>query len=806
MTGDLPPGAAPSLETGMEPAISVPLPDRIGQYNIKRIIGSGGMGTVYEAMQEQPRRVVAVKVMKKGLTSRSALRRFTYESQILARLRHPGIAQVFDAGVHDDGTGGVPYFAMEYIANAKTVRDFVKDRKLNGREILALFIKICEAVHHGHQKGIIHRDLKPDNILVDSSGQPKIIDFGVARATDSDLAVTTLQTSIGQLVGTLQYMSPEQIDADPHDMDTRADVYALGVVLYELLTGKLPYDVRGVSVMEATRVIRDVNPQRISAIDSTLKGDTETIVLHALEKDRDRRYQSALELAGDIERYLGNHPIIARPPSMLYYMRTFAKRNKAVVVGVAAVFLALVLGVVGMTLEADRAHDARDEAKAAKLRAESEADRAGRAEETARREADTANAAVEYVRKMFSSLNAREGSGPNTKVSEVLDDAARGIEDAFADEPEVQARLQSIFGNGYRALTLYPQAVQHLRESLALQRQTLGESHEEIAQTLEDLCGVLWFQRRLDEAVEAIEESLAMRRALFGDEHEEVASGMNYLAACLNSQGKPDEAERLYRETLAMRIRLLGEGDELVARSKNNLATCLRVRGKYDEAEQLYREALAIVRALRGADHIDVGRGLSSLATCLIAMEREIEAEGYLIEALHIKQSQLRDDHASIAITQHALADLYFSMGRYDEAVMLCREAIEIRKSKHEPTDGRIIASVSLLAKLLVATGEYAEAEDAAQEEVLLRRTARQDDSRIAAAEGLYGYAIAKQGRREKAETLLLGSYRQLRRDRGIEHQWTQEIVARLIELYELWNQPEEASTYRKLLAGDAAE
>ena len=225
-------------QTFQSAPVAAPIPKRIGQYSIKRAIASGGMGTVYEALQEKPRRTVAVKVMRQGIASRSALRRFDYEAQLLARLRHPGIAQVYNAGIHRDGDVTVPYFAMEYIVGGKPVTKYVKDKKLGTRERMKLFSDVCEAVHHGHQKGIIHRDLKPSNILVDSSGQVKIIDFGVARCTDSDMAVTTLQTDVGQLIGTLQYMSPEQCAADPHDIDTRSDVYALGVVFYEMLCGR----------------------------------------------------------------------------------------------------------------------------------------------------------------------------------------------------------------------------------------------------------------------------------------------------------------------------------------------------------------------------------------------------------------------------------------------------------------------------------------------------------------------------------------------------------------------------------------
>jgi serine/threonine protein kinase len=303
-------------------------PKTIGHYAIKDYIGSGGMADVYLAVQEHPRRKVALKLMKRGITSRSALRRFEFESQILARLRHPNIAQVYDAGTHDDGSGGVPYFAMEYVPGHKPITEYAKHEKLTTKERLKLFAKVCDAVHHGHQKGIIHRDLKPGNILVDSSGEPKVIDFGVARCTDSDMAVTTLQTDIGQLIGTLQYMSPEQCQADPDDLDTRSDVYALGVVLYELLREQLPYDVTKATVFEAARVVKEEQPRKPSTINRTLRGDVETIALKALEKERRRRYQSSLELYSDIQRHLRNEPIEAKRDSSWYVLRKIMSRRK----------------------------------------------------------------------------------------------------------------------------------------------------------------------------------------------------------------------------------------------------------------------------------------------------------------------------------------------------------------------------------------------------------------------------------------------------------------------------------------------
>ncbi|MBG81494.1 MAG: hypothetical protein CMJ39_12410 [Phycisphaerae bacterium] len=322
----------------------------IGQYTIKDIIGAGGMGTVYRASQKSPRRTVAIKVMKEGLSSPKALRRFEFESQLLARLRHPGIAQVYEAGTHDLGSTGLPYFVMEYIPNAKSLTRYAVDRNLGTRERLELFSKVCNAVHHGHQKGIVHRDLKPGNILVGSSGEPRIIDFGVARSTDSDMVMTTLQTDVGALVGTLQYMSPEQVEADPNDIDTRSDVYALGVIFFELLTHTLPYDVRQAAVHEAARVVKEEEPTRISTIDRQLRGDVETIALKALEKDRRRRYQSAVELEQDIARYLSGDPIEARPASMVYRLGKLSRKYRSATIGFICTILAIIAGGVIATI------------------------------------------------------------------------------------------------------------------------------------------------------------------------------------------------------------------------------------------------------------------------------------------------------------------------------------------------------------------------------------------------------------------------------------------------------------------------
>lgn len=342
-TGPLKPLEGEAMEGGL-------VGTRLGKYHITGIISSGGMGTVYEAMQETPKRKVAVKVLKGSIASKALLRRFEYESQILARLRHPGIAQVIEAGTHGkggeeaaEGVHGIPYFVMEYVPGALTLIEYAERKRLDARQRIRLFLQVCAAVHHGHLKGIIHRDLKPSNLLVDESGVVKVIDFGVARVRETDPDLPTLFTSAGQLIGTLQYMSPEQCDEDPHSLDFRSDVYALGVVLYELLCRALPYDVRNTTVISATRTIREQEPVKPSLLDRGLRGDLETILLKALEKQKKLRYQTAMELSGDLERFLRGDLILARPAGPATRLSKQIRRHPIAAASLAAAFLFLLL-------------------------------------------------------------------------------------------------------------------------------------------------------------------------------------------------------------------------------------------------------------------------------------------------------------------------------------------------------------------------------------------------------------------------------------------------------------------------------
>ena len=455
--------------------------ERFGGFLLHRQLGSGGMGTVYEAQQINPPRRVALKVIRGDAASAAAVRRFELESAVLARLQHPGIAAIYEAGaisVHA-GAPPTPYFAMELIVGT-TLDSYVMGAKLGLRERLELVATIADAVNHAHQRGVIHRDLKPANILVDRQGKAKVLDFGVARLTDGDLQTATMNTSAGQILGTIPYMSPEQASGDIAAIDTRSDIFALGVVLYEVLTGRLPRDVTGKSFIEALRLIREQDPELLGKIDRTLRGDVETIVAKALDRDRERRYQSAGELAEDIRRYLRDEPIQARPASTMYQLRKFAKRRRGLVIGAGAVVGTLVLGVIGTSIGMLRAIDAEGEQKllAEKARLETaKAEAAGREEALARADAEAVNTVL------ISSIEAAAPGkgGRELKVVDMIDRAAKEIDTSFAGLPGRRVKLHDTYGRIYRALNLYEPSATHFESALAASKLVERARPEEVS-------------------------------------------------------------------------------------------------------------------------------------------------------------------------------------------------------------------------------------------------------------------------------------------------------------------------------------
>jgi serine/threonine protein kinase len=687
---------------------SAAVPAIIGRYRILRLLGEGGMGAVYEAEQEHPRRTVALKVIKPGLTSRELLRRFEQESQALGRLQHPGIAQIHEAGTADSGFGPQPYFAMEFI-RGESLLEHAKAHKLNTRQRLELMAKVCDAVHHAHQRGIIHRDLKPGNILVDESGQPKVLDFGVARVTDSD-AQATRQTDVGRLVGTLAYMSPEQVLADPLELDTRSDVYALGVILYELLAGRLPYTI-SCSLAEALHTIREEDPARLSSINRNYRGDIETIAAKALEKDKARRYASAAGLAGDIRRYLADEPIVARPPTTSYQLQKFARRHMALVGGVVAVFVVLLAGIIASTWEATRAL---------------------RAEEVANAESATAKAVNDFLQndllaQASASVQARPDTkpDPDLKVRTALDRASAHIGGKFEKQPLVEASIRQTIGNTYRDLGLYSEAQRQVERAIYLRRRVLGNTHRDTLSSMYQLAALYLLQNKYAEAESLDSEVLEAQQRMLGERDPDTIYTMIGLAEAQwsqRTQRKLGPAETLFLKALSLSRRVLGEDHRQTLTIMGDLGPLYVNERKWDEALSILTKALEIRRRVLGEEHPDTMATTYNLGTISMYYGKYREARPLLVKARELHSRILGEDHPNSMMSAGALGTFYLYLGEYKEAESVDTKVLETRRRVFGNEDPLTLGTAILLAQIYTNLARYSEAERLLNGVVILTR------------------------------------------------------------------------------------
>ncbi len=760
--------------------------ERVGPYKIRRLIQSGGMGNVYEALQERPRRPVALKLIRGGLASPSALRRFVYESQILARLSHPAIAQVYEAGTHESGGTVMPYFAMEYVAGALPIAEYSDKARLTLRQRLELFAGVCDAVHHGHQRGVIHRDLKPSNILVDSAGHAKVIDFGVARSIDSDLADVSVQTSYGQLVGTLPYMSPEQCAADPRDLDVRSDVYSLGVVMYELLCGRMPYDVSHLPALEAARVVCEQAPKRASKVNRMVRGDLETIVHTAFEKERARRYQSVAELAQDIRRFLGGQPVAAHPPSVVYQLRTFARRNKAAVAGVAAVFLILAGGTIILSALLARAIAAERLATYEQQKADK-----------ARRTAETV---TDYLANVLASVSP-EDLGREVLVRDVLDKASGTVGALYAGEPLIEARLGEAIGMSYRSLGEHSEAEPHFRRAVELYEGALGPGHVRTLSAMEALADACVQQADYGEAQRLYEQLLDLFERQEPQDEASVARIMSRLAWSYSLVGRPRAAEPLLVRALDIKRRILGAMHEETLLTLTELAAVYAVTERTVEAEALYLEGLVGLRAVLGDNHRWTLYATGGLGDLYTQQGRYVEAEPLHRTRQDVSRKVLGEQHPDTLIAGIAVADLRRAQGRLDEAQCLYDDLLtacrRILGSRHSLT----LWVMNGLAWTYDARGRHEEALPLFAEAVNTARGINEDESWLL---GWYlfahGQCLASLHRYGEAEAELREAFEKLSRTLGSDSRRAAEVANGLVALYETWAYPELAAEWRAKL------
>ena len=736
--------------------------DTIGPYRLIKKLGEGGMGEVYEAEQTEPvRRRVAIKIIKRGMDTKQVVARFEVERQALAMMDHPSVARVLDAGATPEGR---PYFVMELVHGLPIVK-FCDRHRLSTEQRLELFCQACEGVQHAHQKAIIHRDLKSSNILIterDGVRMPKIIDFGVAKAIAHRLTDKTMLTEFGVMVGTPEYMSPEQAMADAADVDTRADVYSMGVILYELLAGALPIDskeLRQAGLDGIREKILNVEPARPSArlsvpgADATtsaehrrttvpalrreLEGDLDWITMRALEKDRARRYGSPAELADDIRRHLDDQPVLAGPPSATYRARKFARRHRAGVAVAGAAALVTIAFAVTMGIQAHRIAAERDRAEF---------------------EADIARASTEFVTDMLGAPNPwGDGAGTElartVRVVDVLDQAGEKIETTFDGKPEVEATIRATLGQTYRRLGDYEKAVSQIERALGLRRTTMGACHRDTLDLMDALAILYSNLERYDEAEalldtvldgscpaagpddpltlgamsnlaqlykkqgryqQAFDVSLRLletRRRLQGDEHEDTATAMSILADSYDALGRYEESEALDVECLTVRRRVLGNEHPHTVSAINNLAVSYRHSGRHEDALALMDEAMATTVRVLGEDHPVTLKLMTNLSRDYQALERYDEAEAVLSKALPLHERVFGEEHRDTISVTDEIAKLYGRLGRAEDSERLHIRALTLSRSGLGPEHPHTLVYVHNLAMQYFRAERHVEAE-----------------------------------------------------------------------------------------------
>ncbi len=674
----------------------------IGRYRVVRVLGEGGMGTVFLAEQDKPTRLVALKVIRPGVASANLLRRFEHEAQVLGRLQHPGIAQIYEAGTADTGEGAQPYFVMEYV-RGRSLMEYAQASPLGTRQRLELLAKICDAVQHAHQKGIIHRDLKPSNILVTEEGQPKILDFGVARATDADIQVTTIQTDVGQLVGTIPYMSPEQAGGDVTELDTRSDVYALGVLGYELLAGRLPYELKKKTIPEAVRIIREDEPTPLSSISRIYRGDLDTIVAKALEKDRDRRYQSAAELAADVRRYLSDEPIVARPASTFYQLRKFARRNRGLVGGVAGAMVILVVALVVISTQAVRI--SREAAQAAETAA------------MAAQNNDFFESLL--LRTYFLSAGNRAITpadvGLNVKLIDVLTEALDRLDGTPKpiSDPALEATFRYRGGLGLFASGNVVDSRRHLERALQIRRELYGDEHPDTLECKVGLATTLnFFFDQRPRGEQLVREALAEYAKMPEPPDERTLRAMIILAINLMDEGRLVEMADVSRRMVQIVESSERPLDFAGFVAKSYLGHALCGLGRLDEAEEVLDAAEQELQETADGSHPI--RPFLVRARGFVARRRgqwdEAQRSFQLANGLFVAYTGEKTPLGSVGLGMWA--GMEYRRGRYAEAANLRRRIVENYVASNGLYNTATAWQVGHLAHALYRADQLGEAEE----------------------------------------------------------------------------------------------
>jgi serine/threonine protein kinase len=762
------------------------------RFQLVHKLGEGGMGQVWLAEQTSPvRRQIALKLIKAGMYDEALAQRFQSERQSLAIMDHPAIAKVFDAGAT---TQGQPYFVMEYVPGLP-ITEYCDRKKLKIPDRLELFVQVCEGVQHAHQKAVIHRDLKPANILVvevDGKPVPRIIDFGLAKATTPQVAGESIFTQLGQFVGTPGYMSPEQADPNPQDIDTRTDVYSLGVVLYMLLAGSQPFETKQGQKQpldELLRKLREEEPPHPSTkvgadrdssattaeargtepkqLVSLLRGDLDWITMKALEKDRARRYGAPSELAADIRRYLNHEPVGARPASASYRLRKYTRRHRVAVLVAAGLVLLLAAFSVLQTLQLRRITRERD--------------RATRERDRATRERDRATRITDFMTGMFKVSDPSEARGNTVTAREILDKASNDMQKGLAKDPEVQSQMMLVMANTYMNLGLYPRAHDLAKRALDARMSLLGPDDPKTLGSMAQLGWILNREGKYVEAEKIERQALDGERRILGPEDPLTLETTANLAFIVQGPGDFGQGEKLAREVIEVGTRRLGPESAPVLQSMRYLGAALWNQGRYAEAEREYRQLLDADRRIFGSDYPETLKAMSNLALAIQSQGRLAEGEQMYREVLATEQRVLGPDHPFTVLTMYNLAGVLISKGRYAEAEKLCRQVLTIQLRVLGPENPFTLLSKSNLADVLFEEGHVQEAEKLEREALatMVRVTGPEHPSTLVCQSSLARILVAE-GRYVEAEKLAREAFEAELRTLGPQHPYTLNALQQL--------------------------
>ena len=764
-----------------EPGATLSLVDPIGQsiagFRIVRRIGSGGMGAVYEAVQTRPHRCVALKTLAVGLSSERAKRRFEDEAEILARLRHPGIAQVFEAGTWRVGSGEIPWYAMELVEGAKPVDRYVREAGLDARGIAVLVRDIGVAVEFAHRRGVIHRDLKPANVLIDRDGAAKVIDFGIARIVDTvELA---RQTRTGELLGTLAYMSPERLDGTESGAVTTADVYALGVILYELLAGRRPFDVDALPPSRALDVLLHTEPPALSRVahDRAVPVELDWIVQRAMHRDPDRRYSTAASFVADLERFLAGQAVDAGPPSASHRLRVLMRRHR-LAIGAAGVVLgaALVGAVVAAVGWA----------------------RTAQAERSARREAVTLDEVNRFQQRILGGVYS-SARGREVRLADLIDGAVADLDRESLSDPEVEVGLRVSMGISYMGLGLHDVAVREFDKANALIASAGIDPKGGRALAVRNNLGLSYGNLgRLTEAEVELRASLAGRLALYGADHEETAIARHNLSEVLHKLGNGAEALEQARAALDTFVRMEGEGSREAITARTSMALALASLGRIEQADATYERAYELARSELEPDHPARLATVNSYAAWLGKRGRNEEAVRLTGEVAEARTRVLGPSHPDTLIALNNLAVGQLNLGRAVDAETTLRRLIALRTVAGTVGGYDVIVTAQNLTSVVRRQGRLTEAEGMARELLDQARAELPADHWLIGIIGKeLGTCLREAGRLDEAEPLLLGAHAALEAGFGATDGRVQKAVDELVALYEAMQRPDEAAKWR---------